>query len=77
MLQIRRERSAAAVNVVQNAPVNVVHKRAGAGADADAYMPFGLPLTMSQPHCRKVFTTLGVMAAVRGTRMKMRLLWIA
>jgi hypothetical protein len=32
---------------------------------------------ISQPHPLKIFTTFGVMAAVRGTLMKMNDLWIA
>lgn len=32
---------------------------------------------ISHPQRLKVLTTLGVMAAVRGTRIKMKLLWIA
>lgn len=39
--------------------------------------PLGFRLPMSQPQRRRVFTTLGVTAAVKGTRMKMKLLWIA
>lgn len=38
---------------------------------------FGLRLPMFQPQERSVLTTLGVMAAVRGTRIKMKLLWMA
>jgi hypothetical protein len=34
-------------------------------------------LPICQPHDLSTLTTLGVMAAVRGTRMKMKLLWIA
>lgn len=45
-----------------------------------AYLPalfllFRLP--MSQPHDRSFLTTLGVMAAVSGTRTKMKVLWMA
>jgi hypothetical protein len=32
---------------------------------------------MSQPHPRRILTTFGVTAAVRGTRRKMKDLWIA
>lgn len=39
--------------------------------------PLGFRLPMSQPQRRRVLTTLGVTAAVKGTRMKMKLLWIA
>ena len=40
---------------------------------------FGLTglLPICQPQDLKVLTILGVMAAVRGTRTKMKLLWIA
>lgn len=34
-------------------------------------------LPIFQPHDRSVLTTLGVTAAVSGTRRKMKLLWIA
>lgn len=34
----------------------------------------GFRLPMSQPQRRRVFTTFGVTAAVKGTRMKMKLL---
>lgn len=37
----------------------------------------GFLLPICQPHDRKILTTLGVTAAVSGTRMKMKLLWIA
>jgi len=41
----------------------------------------GLPTAplrpMSQPQPRRVLTTFGVTAAVRGTRTKMKLLWMA
>lgn len=39
--------------------------------------PFGLRLPISQPHPRSTFTTFGVVAAVRGTRINIKLLWIA
>ena len=38
---------------------------------------FDFRLPMSQPQPRRIFTTLGVTAAVRGIRMKMNDLWIA
>lgn len=34
-------------------------------------------LPMSQPHPLRVLTTLGVAATVSGTRIKMKLLWMA
>jgi hypothetical protein len=37
----------------------------------------GVRFPISQPQPRSTFTTLGVTAAVKGTRMKMKLLWIA
>lgn len=37
----------------------------------------GLRLAMSTPQTLSTLTTLGVIAAVNGTRMKIRLLWIA
>lgn len=38
---------------------------------------FGFLFPMFQPQPRSVFTTLGVMAAVKGTRRKMNDLWMA
>ena len=38
---------------------------------------FGFLLPIFQPHFLSVFTTFGVMAAVSGTRMNMKDLWIA
>lgn len=38
------------------------------------YVFFGLRFPIFQPQCLKIFTTLGVTAAVSGTRMKMKLL---
>lgn len=38
---------------------------------------FGFRFPTSQPHPRRVLTTFGVTAAVKGTRTKMKLLWIA
>lgn len=37
----------------------------------------GLRLPICQPHDRKTLTTFGVTAAVSGTRIKMKLLWMA
>lgn len=37
----------------------------------------GFLLPICQPHERRTLTTLGVTAAVSGTRMKMKLLWMA
>ena len=44
---------------------------------ARAVHALGFFLPICQPHDRRILTTLGVTAAVRGTLMKMRLLWMA
>lgn len=53
----------------------------GAGAivhrGPDRPHPLAVLLPICQPHDLSTLTTLGVTAAVRGTRMKMKLLWMA
>ena len=49
----------------------------GRAARFMAFASFVVLLPMSQPHPLSILTTLGVIAAVRGTRMKIKDLWIA
>lgn len=42
-----------------------------------AFASFVVRLPISQPQPRSILTTFGVTAAVRGTRTKMKDLWIA
>lgn len=46
-------------------------------AFAASLAPFKGLLPICQPHDLSTLTTLGVTAAVRGTRTKMKLLWMA
>ena len=46
-------------------------------AFAASFAAFEGLLPICQPQPRRTLTTLGVTAAVRGTRMKMKLLWMA
>ena len=49
----------------------------GSAARFNAFASFVVRFPISQPQPRRIFTTFGVTAAVRGTRMKMKDLWIA
>lgn len=49
----------------------------GMAARLRAFASFVVRFPISQPHPRNVLTTFGNTAAVRGTRMKMKDLWIA
>ena len=49
----------------------------GIAARFRAFASFVVRFPISQPQPLRIFTTLGVMAAVKGTLMKMKDLWIA
>lgn len=61
----------------QNFPVHLFLGFGGLAALLIAFASFVVRFPISHPHPRRILTTFGVTAAVRGTRMKIKDLWIA